>query len=211
MQFGLHALALEQGLDARSWTLAAAAEAVGFSTLWAREHVLMVDQPSSRYPYTASGQIASPSTADWLDPMICLRFAAAATSTIKIAARVLMLPEHNPIVVAKQAATLDVLSDGRLILGAGVGWAAEEFAALGVPFARRASRTKEYVDSMRTIWREDVASFHGEFVQFDAIRVNPKPMGGRTIPIVLGGNFDAALRRVAQWVTAGTASTSTAQ
>ncbi|MDQ6946601.1 MAG: TIGR03619 family F420-dependent LLM class oxidoreductase, partial [Actinomycetota bacterium] len=104
-----------------------------------------------------------------------------------------------PIVIAKQAATLDVLSGGRLILGAGVGWSAEEFAALGVPFARRASRTKEYVDSMRTIWREDVASFQGEFVQFDGIRVNPKPMGGRTIPIVLGGNSDAALRRVAQW------------
>ena len=163
----------------------------------------MVDQPSSRYPHTASGQIASPSTADWLDPMIGLRFAAAATSTIQIATGVLLLPEHNPIVVAKQAATLDVLSGGRLILGAGVGWAAEEFAALGRPFERRASRTREYVDSMRTIWRDDVGSFQGGFVHFDAIRVNPKPMGGRTIPIVLGGNFDAALRRVAQWGDGG--------
>lgn len=200
MQFGLHALGIGAGarrsvVDA----VAAAAEAVGFSTLWAGEHVLMVDQPSSRYPYTVSGQIAVPSMADWLDPMICLSFAAAATSTIKIATGVLLLPEHNPVVVAKQAATLDVLSGGRLILGVGVGWSAEEFAALGVPFARRASRTREYVDSMRTIWRDDVASFQGEFVQFDGIRVNPKPMGGRTIPIVLGGNSDAALRRVAQW------------
>ena len=200
MQIGLHALGIGAGarrsvVDA----VAAAAEAVGFSTLWAGEHVVMVDQPLSRYPYAANGQIAVPSMADWLDPMIGLSFVAAATSTIKLATGVLLLPEHNPIVVAKQAATLDVLSGGRLVLGAGVGWSAEEFAALGVPFARRASRTKEYVEAMRTIWREDVASFQGEFVRFDGIRVNPKPMGGRTIPIVLGGNSDAALRRVAQW------------
>ncbi len=200
MQVGLHALGI--GAGARRCVMdavAAAAEGAGFSTLWAGEHVVMVDQPSSRYPYTANGQIAVPSTADWLDPMIGLSFAAAATSTIKIATGVLLLPEHNPIVIAKQAATLDLLSGGRLVLGAGVGWSAEEFAALGVPFARRASRTREYVDVMRTIWREDVASFQGEFVQFDGIRVNPKPMDGRTIPIVLGGNSDAALRRVVQW------------
>ena len=200
MQVGLHALGIGAGarrsvVDA----VAAAAEGAGFCTLWAGEHVVMVDQPSSRYPYTANGQIAVPATADWLDPMIGLSFAAAATSTIKIATGVLLLPEHNPIVIAKQAATLDVLSGGRLVLGVGVGWSAEEFAALGVPFARRASRTKEYVDAMRTIWREEVASFAGEFVQFDGIRVNPKPMDGRAVPIVLGGNSDAALRRVAQW------------
>jgi probable F420-dependent oxidoreductase len=200
MQLGLHALGIGAGarrpvIDA----VAVAAEVAGFSTLWAGEHVVMVDESSSRYPYSADGQIAVPATADWLDPMISLSFAAATTSTIKIATGVLLLPEHNPIVVAKQAATLDVLSGGRLILGAGVGWSAEEFAALGVPFARRASRTQEYVAAMRTIWREEVASFQGEFVEFEGIRVNPKPMDGRAIPIVLGGNSDAALRRVAQW------------
>lgn len=200
MHVGLHALGIGAGaLRSVVDAVAAGAEAVGFSTLWAGEHVVMVDESSSRYPYAASGQIAVPATADWLDPMICLSFAAAATSTIKLATGVLLLPEHNPIVMAKKAATLDVLSGGRLILGAGVGWSAEEFAALGVPFAKRASRTKEYVASMRTIWREDVASFQGEFVRFEGIRVNPKPMGGRAIPIVLGGNSDAALRRVAEW------------
>jgi probable F420-dependent oxidoreductase len=200
MRFGLHALGIGAGaqrpvVDA----VAAAAEAVGFSTLWAGEHVLMVDESASRYPYAANGQIAVSSTADWLDPMICLSFAAAATSTITIATGVLLLPEHNPVVVAKKAATLDVLSGGRLILGVGVGWSAEEFDALGVPFARRAARTREYVAAMRTIWREDVASFEGEFVRFDSIRVNPKPLGRRAIPLVLGGNSDTALRRVAAW------------
>ena len=111
----------------------------------------------------------------------------------------LLLPEHNPVLIAKQAATLDTLSGGRLTLGVGVGWSREEFDALGIPFERRAARTAEYVAAMRTLWRDDVASFDGEFVNFDSVRVNPKPVAGRRIPIVLGGNSDAALRRVVAW------------
>jgi probable F420-dependent oxidoreductase len=140
-----------------------------------------------------------PATADWIDPMIGLSFAAAATSTIGIATGVLLLPEHNPVLVAKQAATLDTLSGGRLTLGVGVGWSREEFDALGVPFERRAARTAEYVAAIRTLWRDDVASFDGEFARFDSVRVNPKPVATKGIPIVLGGNSDAALRRVAAW------------
>ena len=117
--------------------------------------------------------------------MIGLSFAAAATSSIGLATGVLLLPEHNPVVVAKQAATLDTLSGGRLTLGVGVGWSREEFDALGVPFERRGARTEEYVAAMRTLWRDDVASFDGEFVSFDSVRVNPKPLHGRRIPIVL--------------------------
>jgi probable F420-dependent oxidoreductase len=101
--------------------------------------------------------------------------------------------------VAKQAASLDQLSDGRLTLGVGVGWSREEFDALGVPFARRGARTREYVAAMRAIWRDDPASFDGEFARFDRIRVNPKPVRDTGIPVVLGGNSDAALRRVAAW------------
>jgi probable F420-dependent oxidoreductase len=112
---------------------------------------------------------------------------------------VLLLPEHNPVLVAKQAATLDRLSGGRFTLGVGVGWSREEFDALGVPFARRAARTAEYVAAMRSLWRDDVATFHGEFVSFDSVRVNPKPVADRRIPIVLGGNSDAALGRVVGW------------
>jgi probable F420-dependent oxidoreductase len=91
---------------------------------------------------------------------------------------------------------LDTLSGGRLTLGVGVGWSREEFDALGVPFERRAARTAEYVAAMRTLWRKDVASFDGEFVRFDSVRVNPKPVADGRIPVVLGGNSDAALRRV---------------
>jgi probable F420-dependent oxidoreductase len=199
MRLGLHALGIGSGarrdaIDA----VAAGAEAAGFATLWAGEHVVMVDEPVSRYPYAADGRIAVPAEADWLDPLIALSFAAAATRRIGLATGVLLLPEHNPVIVAKQAASLDVLSGGRLWLGVGVGWSREEFDALGVPFARRGARTAEYVAAMRALWRDEVATFAGEFARFESIRVNPKPRRGR-IPIVVGGNSDAALARAAGW------------
>lgn len=197
---GLHALGIGAGADrAVIDAVASTADSCGFATLWAGEHVVMVDQSASRYPYSDDGVIAVPADADWLDPMIALGFAAAASSRIDIATGVLLLPEHNPVVVAKQAASLDRLSGGRLTLGVGVGWSKEEFAALAVPFEHRATRAAEYVAAMRTLWRDDVASFDGTFVGFDSIRVNPKPVRDRQIPVVVGGNSDPALRRVATW------------
>ncbi|MEB4210032.1 LLM class F420-dependent oxidoreductase [Mycobacterium sp. 94-17] len=199
MRLGLHALGIGAGADrAVIDAVASAADSCGFATLWVGEHVVMVDRSGSRYPYSEDGVIGVPAEADWLDPMIALSFAAAATHRIGIATGVLLLPEHNPVVVAKQAASLDRLSGGRLTLGVGVGWSKEEFAALSVPFAHRGARTAEYAAAMRTLWRDDVASFEGKVVCFDSIRVNPKPVRGR-IPIVLGGNSAAALRRVATW------------
>jgi probable F420-dependent oxidoreductase len=198
MRLGLHALGIGNGADrAVIDAVAAAADRAGFATLWAGEHVVMVDESASRYPYSDHGRIPVPAQADWIDPLIGLSFAAAATSTIGIATGVLLLPEHNPVLVAKQAATLDTLSGGRLTLGIGIGWSREEFDALGVPFERRGARTMEYLDAVRALWRDDVASFDGEFVRFDAVRVNPKPRRDRRIPIVFGGNSDGALRRVA--------------
>ena len=198
MRIGLHALGI--GTGARPEVIRAvaiAAEAAGFATLWSGEHVVMVDEPASRYPYSPDGQIAVPAAADWLDPLLGLSYTAAVTSRIELATGVLLLPEHNPVLAAKQAATLDVLSGGRLTLGVGIGWSAEEFAALGIEFRRRGPRTAEYVAAMRALWADDVASFSGEFVRFDAVRVNPKPVRARRIPVVVGGNSDAALKRVA--------------
>jgi len=191
MRIGLHALGIGTGARAEVIrAVAVAAEATGFATLWSGEHVVLVNQPSLRYPYSADGRIAVPAAADWLDPLLGLSFIAAMTTTIGLATGVLLLPEHNPVVSAKQAATLDVLSGGRLTLGVGI-------AALGVPFARRGKRTAEYVAAMRTFWADDVASFSGEFTRFEAVRVNPKPVRGRRIPVVIGGNSDASLERVA--------------
>lgn len=200
MRLGLHALGIGAGarrevIDA----VATAAEARGFSRIWFGEHVVMVDEGKSPYPYSPDGQIAVPAEADWLDPLVGLSFAAAATQRIELATGVLLLPEHNPVLLAKQVASLDVLSGGRLNLGVGVGWSREEFAALGVPFERRGARADEYAAAMRVLWREDIASFDGEFVGFESVRVNPKPTRGRKVPILVGGNTDAALRRVAAW------------
>ncbi len=198
MQFGLHALGIGTGARPEIIrTVSVAAEACGFATVWAGEHVVMVDEPGSRYPYSGDGRIAVPPDADWLDPFLALTFAAAVTSRIGLATGVLLLPEHNPVIAAKQAATLDVLSGGRLTLGVGIGWSAEEFAALGIPFGRRAQRAAEYVAAMRELWATDLSSFSGDFARFDAVRVYPKPVR-RRIPVVIGGNSDAALNRVAE-------------
>ncbi|HEX5193027.1 MAG TPA: LLM class F420-dependent oxidoreductase [Solirubrobacteraceae bacterium] len=199
MRFGLHALGIGDGarrevIDA----VAAGAEDAGFATLWAGEHVVMVDEAESRYPYAADGRITVPAQADWLDPLLALSFAAAATRTIRLGTGVLLLPEHNPVMLAKQVASLDALAGGRFALGIGVGWSREEFDALGIPFGRRGARADEYLDAMRTIWRDDVASFQGRFVSFHGIRVNPKPPRERRVPVIVGGNSDAALRRVAR-------------
>jgi probable F420-dependent oxidoreductase len=199
MRLGLHALGIGSGarrevIDA----VASSAEAAGFATLWAGEHVVMVDHGSSRYPYAEDGRIAVPAEADWLDPMVVLSFAAAATRTIRLATGVLLLPEHNPVMLAKQVASVDALAGGRFALGIGVGWSREEFDALGIPFERRGARADEYLEAIRTIWREDVASFEGRFVSFADIRVNPKPPRERRVPVIVGGNSDAALRRAAR-------------
>ena len=197
MRIGLHALGIGPGADpAVIAAVARAAEVAGFSTLWSGEHVVMVDRPDSPYPYTGDGKIAVPSDADWLDPLVALAFVAAVTSRIRIATGILLLPQHNPVMVAKQAASLDVLSEGRFALGIGVGWSSEEFAALGVPFRGRARRMEEFVEAMRTLWRDDVSSYHGEFVDFDEVRSYPKPVRARQLPVFVGGNSDRALDRV---------------
>ncbi len=177
-------------------TVAREAERLGFATLWAGEHVVMVDEGASRYPYADDGRLAVPPDTDWDDPLIALAWAAAASSTIRLATGILLLPEHLPLVVAKQAATLDALSGGRLTLGVGIGWSKEEFEALGVPFANRAERTVEYVEALRRAWRDRRATMAGRFVEFSDISVAPKPVG--RLPVILGGNGPRALARAAR-------------
>ncbi|KWX67840.1 LLM class F420-dependent oxidoreductase [Mycobacterium sp. NAZ190054] len=198
-RLGLHGLGIGAGaqrtvIDA----VADAAERSGFATLWAGQRVVMADERHSHPPYGDDGRISLSSRTDWLDPLVTLGFAAAATNRIELATGVLLLPEHNPVITAKQAASLDRMTGGRLSLGVGIGWSKEEYDALGVPFVGRGRRLAEYVAAMRKLWRDDVASFSGEYVSFDRVRANPKPHG-RSIPIILGGNSDAALRRVAEW------------
>jgi probable F420-dependent oxidoreductase len=178
-------------------TTAERAERVGFSTLWVGEHVVLFDRHDSKYPYSAEGNFPLPADADWLDPFITLTYAAAVTTKIRLATGICLVPEHNPLVLAKEVSSLDRLSDGRFALGVGVGWSAEEFAALGIPFERRAQRTREYVEVMRRLWGEKITSFHGEFVNFDNARAFPKPKRGGSLPVLFGGESGPALKRVA--------------
>jgi probable F420-dependent oxidoreductase len=176
-----------------------AAERVGFATIWAAEHVVLFDQHDSKYPYADSGKFPLPAAADWLDPFVTLTFAAACTSNIRLATGICLVPEHNPLVLAKEIASLDFLSGGRFALGVGIGWSSEEFAALGIPFERRAQRTREYIDAMRGLWSDGVASYTGEFVKFEKAGSYPKPPQGAKVPVIFGGESNPALRRVAEY------------
>ena len=128
------------------------------------------------------------------DPLIWMAFVAAATTRIKFATGILILPQHNPVLAAKQIATLDHLSRGRILLGVGVGWLREEFAALGVPFEERGARTDEYIAAMRELWSADKPTFKGRFVAFKEAYCRPQPVN-KSVPIIVGGHSDAAARR----------------
>lgn len=170
------------------------AEREGFESVWTVEHVIFPEQYESAYPYSSSGKMAGDSSVSLPDPLVWLTWVAAHTTTLHLGTGILILPQRNPLVLAKETATLDVLSGGRLRLGIGVGWLEEEFDALGVPFANRGHRADEYIDVLHTLWDEDNVSFQGEFVDFDRVAVNPKPVNGR-VPIVVGGHSVAAARR----------------
>jgi len=175
------------------------AERLGFSTLWAPEHVVLVDQYNSRYPYRDEGTFPAPTDAPIADPFLTLTTLASVTEKIRLGTAICLVPEHNPLVLAKVIATLDCLSEGRFTLGVGVGWLAEEFRALGIGWERRAERTREYIEAMRRLWSDPVSSYRGEFVNFENVRSYPKPVRGAALPVFFGGESGPALRRVAAY------------
>lgn len=174
--------------------MASAAEASGFESLWAVEHVVVPQGYRSAYPYSRSGRMPAPETADMPDPLIWLTWVAARTRSIRLATGILILPQRNPVVTAKAVATLDVLSGGRLLLGVGVGWLAEEFEAIGVPFDQRGQRTDDHIAAMRALWTQDLPAHHGEFSSFEGAICRPRPAQG-SVPVVIGGHTPAAARR----------------
>ncbi|WP_420451134.1 LLM class F420-dependent oxidoreductase [Ilumatobacter sp.] len=174
--------------------LATAAERAGIESLWTVEHVIWPREYDSRYPYSPSGKMPGDESSAIPDPLIWLSFVAARTTRLVLGTGIVILPERNPVVFAKEVATLASLSGGRLQLGIGVGWLEEEFAAIGVPWERRGARTDDNVHAMRALWAGDGASHDGEFTSFHDVSSNPKPPGGR-VPIVVGGHSDAAARR----------------
>ena len=175
--------------------VAEAAERLGFDSVWATDHALMSYRRESEYPYARSGtEIAMTPGMGWLEPLSALSFVAARTERVRLGTSVLVLPYRNPVLVASQAASLHVLSGDRLILGVGTGWMREEFEALGLDPAERGARTDEYMDVLRTLWRDDPASFQGRFVDFDEIVLGIPPRDSAP-PLWVGGNTRPALRR----------------
>lgn len=197
MKFGV--FPVNQGVgEERSVAIntAVLAEELGFESLWVNDHVVMPTDYNSVYPYTETGRMANDADEAFPDPLVWLAFAAAATERIGLATGVVVLPQRNPMVLAKQAATLDRLSGGRLTLGVGTGWFAEEFAAVGVEFAGRGRRHDDYVVAMRELWTGEPATVQTEHVAFSAVVSRPRPLQ-RSIPIVIGGSGPRSIRRAA--------------
>jgi len=175
--------------------LAKTAEERGFESLWTVEHVVIPHDYKTPYPYARSGKIPGGEDVAIPDPLLPLAYAAAFTSRIRLATGILILPQRHPLYVAKEVATLDVLSRGRVILGIGSGWLKEEFDALGLDFHQRGARTDEAVAAMRALWREDTASFHGKHFDFHDLKSFPKPVQSGGVPIHVGGHSPSAARR----------------
>ncbi len=179
--------------------LAQGAEERDFHVIWLGEHVVLFDEYASRYPYANDSRIPIASDSGLMDPFPTLGFLASASKRIRLGTAVCLVPQRNPVYTAKEVATADYLSGGRIEFGVGVGWLAEEFAALQVPWARRGARTREYLEVIRRLWTEPVASYEGEFYTLPPCRQYPKPVQKPHPPINFGGESEAALKRVAEF------------
>lgn len=174
-------------------------EDAGFHSLWLPEHVLLFDDYDSPYPYSADGKVPLDPRNVPLEPFTALSFLAGQTSRIRLGTGITILPQRNPVYFAKQAADVDVISGGRLDIGIGVGWLAEEFAALGVPFERRGARAADYLKVCQTLWCDKVSRYDGEFYTLPTCVQGPKPVQQPHPPLWFGGESTAALRRVARF------------
>jgi probable F420-dependent oxidoreductase len=179
--------------------LATTAERCGVDSLWVVEHVVIPVGYESKYPYDPSGKLPAPEQVPMPDPLIALAYAAAVTKTIKLATGIVILPQRHPLYLAKEVASLDVLSHGRMILGIGIGWLKEEFDALGIPFDDRAARTAEAVRAIRSLWKPEPEPFEGRFFRWGKVESNPKPVQQPGVPIVVGGHTELSARRAARY------------
>jgi probable F420-dependent oxidoreductase len=173
-------------------------EALGFHSTVIADHVVFPTTITSKYPYTVSG--AFPGGGDALEQLTLMSFVAAKSERLRLITSVMILPYRNPVLTAKMLATIDVLSRGRVTVGAGVGWLREEFAALGATeFDRRGAVSDEYLKIFKALWTQNPASFHWQFYRFDNIKSLPQPAQKPHPPIWIGGHSRAALRRAARY------------
>ena len=191
MRFGLFSINAYANAHPETMArVARATEAAGFESLWGGEHVVLPDPQAPPSPMAPGDAI--------LDPVIALTYAAAVTTRVRLGTGIIILPQRNPLVLAKELASLDVLSNGRLIFGIGVGYLEAEFRALGAPFEDRGAVTDEYLAAMRAIWTEPKPEYRGRFVTFSNVQAYPRPVQHPYPPIVVGGRSAPALRRAVQ-------------
>ncbi|HZD26619.1 MAG TPA: LLM class F420-dependent oxidoreductase [Alphaproteobacteria bacterium] len=177
---------------------AAAVEERGFHEIWLAEHIVLPPQIESRYPYSADGSFPYDPRLLPIEPFTALAFMAAHTTTLRLATGVSVLPQRHPVFAAKQAADVDVLSNGRLDYGMGAGWCLEEIAALGTPPGRRGARMDDYIRLMRALWADELSEHRSEFYDLPPIHMAPKPVQSPHPPLFIGGNNRAAMRRAAE-------------
>jgi probable F420-dependent oxidoreductase len=195
VKYGLMGLQRGRGCEPEGLLeVARLAESLGFESLWAPEHIVIPEEIDSRYPFNAEGKLRNDPTVVRPDPLVWHAFAAAATTRIRLGTGILMLPLRNPILLAKELATLDRLSGGRLILGVGLGWMREEYELMGSNWADRGRRLEEYIGVLRSLWNSGPRSFAGETVSFRDVHCSPTPLRS-SIPIVVSGTSKAAARR----------------
>jgi probable F420-dependent oxidoreductase len=172
------------------------AEQLGFDSLWLADHVVVPSGYASVYPYNAGGRVP---VEHFPEPLISLALLAGLTERIELGTAVLVLPQRNPVVLAKQVATLDALARGRVRLGVGVGWLREEFEALDAEFDNRGARTDEYIDAMRSLWTQDAPRYDGKYVRLDGtFELVPRPARAEGAAVIIGGHSPAAARRAAR-------------
>jgi len=175
------------------------AEALGYESVWTAEHVIIPKQYSSVYPYNPSGKVPFRPDAAIIDPLIALTYVAASTKRLRLGTGVNILPQMSPLYLAKWASSIDYLSQGRLMLGVGVGWLKEEFEAIGVPFAHRGKRADEYLQALKQVWTGEEVNYHGEFLNWQGFMMRPRPAQPGGIPLVIGGVTPAAIRRLVRY------------
>jgi probable F420-dependent oxidoreductase len=197
MKIGVIPLNIGQQSPERIVSLVRKAEEVGLESAWTFEHVIVPVKYDSKYPYSGDGKMGSTPETSFVDPLIAIAFAAANTRTLRFGTGVNILPQANPLFMAKQVASLDFVSGGRFMLGVGTGWLQEEFAALGAPFERRGARFDDYIVAMKKVWSGEVVEHDGEFVRMHGFKSYPLPVQKPHPPIIIGGTARAAFRRVA--------------
>jgi probable F420-dependent oxidoreductase len=177
--------------------IARSAEARGYESLWIPEHPVIPVVTATEFPFTFDHKLPE-HYGRWADPFVALTVAACATRKIRLGTGICLLPEREPLITAKTAATLDLISGGRLILGVGAGWLREETEIMGADFGSRWKRTREIVEAMRILWTRKEGAYHGDIVRFPAVRCEPKPLQKPCPPVLLGAHGPKALERVAR-------------